>query len=149
MCSDAADFDQPGTVLLQGALIRDDPRADCVRGRLLIAGEQFQILERPWACNAPDKSCIPAGLYRAHFLPRSTSGRYRNVFWLQDVPDRSGILIHNGNIVDHSRGCLIIGKRRGTLACKPAVLNSRTALAELAEVTGGEDFHLHIIGDQK
>lgn len=134
---------------LHGILTRDDVRADCIRGTLLIAGERFHILERPWAGNTPNQSCIPAGTCTARFLPRSASGRYRNIFWLTPVEGRSGILIHNGNVVDHSRGCLIIGKRRGTLAGKPAVLNSRTALLELGRLTGARDFHLTILGDQK
>lgn len=131
-----------------GILIRDDVRPDCIRGTLLIRGERFQILERPWVGNSPNLSCIPSGTYAARFLLRSSSGKYRNVFWLAPVAGRSGILIHNGNIVAHSRGCLIIGKRRGTLAGQPAVLNSRTALLELGLLTDARDFHLTILGDQ-
>lgn len=128
-------------------------RPDCIRGSFNLDGEHFHVLELPWRNNARNASCIPPGTYEARFLPRSTSGKYRNVFWLQDVPGRSGILIHSGNVVAHTRGCLIIGKRRGTLAGQPAVLNSRTALLELAALTGQNDFHLTIpqcaaIGDQ-
>lgn len=133
---------------LHGFLIRDDIRQACIRGTLLIGGARFDILERPWAGNRRNESCIPAGTFRASFLARSASGKYRNVFWLQEIPGRSAILIHNGNTVDHSRGCLIIGKRRGTLAGKPAVLNSRTALGELGTLTGHKDFTLTIFGDQ-
>ena len=132
-----------------GMLVRNDNRPDCIRGSFYLDGEHFHILERPWRNNTRNESCIPAGTYEAQFLPRSTSGKYRNVFWLKDVPGRGGILIHNGNLVDHTRGCLIIGKRRGTLAGKPAVLNSRTALLELAALTEHKDFRLTIIGDQK
>lgn len=130
-------------------MVRDDIRSDYTLGSFYLDGEHFHILERPWRNNTRNESCIPAGSYKAQFLPRSTSGKYRNVFWLKDVPGRSGILIHSGNLVNHTRGCLIIGKRRGTLAGKPAVLNSRTALLELAALTEREDFHLTIIGDHK
>lgn len=133
---------------LHGLLIRDDIRSTCIRGTLLIAGTRFDILERPWAGNRRNESCIPSGTYAASFLERSSSGKYRDVFWLRQVPGRSAILIHNGNTADHSRGCLIIGKRRGILAGKPAVLNSRTALGELAALTGHKDFTLTIFGDQ-
>lgn len=133
---------------LHGLLIRDDIRSNCIRGTLLIAGTRFDILERPWAGNRRNESCIPSGTYAASFLERSSSGKYRDVFWLRQVPGRSAILIHNGNTADHSRGCLIIGKRRGILAGKPAVLNSRTALGELAALTGHKDFTLTIFGDQ-
>lgn len=133
---------------LHGLLIRDDIRSNCIRGTLLIAGTHFDILERPWAGNRRNESCIPSGTYAASFLERSSSGKYRDVFWLRQVPGRSAILIHNGNTVAHSRGCLIIGKRRGILVGKPAVLNSRTALGELAALTGHKDFTLTIFGDQ-
>lgn len=135
--------------LLRGTLIRDEVLSTCIRGTLLIGDQCFHILERLWADNLRNESCIPGGAYTARFVERSPGGRYRDVFWLPDVPGRTAILIHNGNTVDHSRGCLIIGKRRGTLAGKPAVLNSRTALGELAELTGRSDFNLTLLGDQK
>ena len=132
-----------------GLLIRNEIRPDCIRGTLFVGAERFEILERPWAANARNESCIPAGSYAVSFLPRSASGKYRDVFHLAPVEGRSGILIHSGNTVDHSRGCLIIGKRRGWLAGKPAVLNSRTALGELAALTRRTTFHLTILGDQR
>jgi hypothetical protein len=132
-----------------GLLIRNEIRSDCIRGTLFVGSERFQILERPWEANTRNKSCIPSGSYKASFLSRSASGKYRNVFHLAPVTGRSGILIHNGNTVDHSRGCLIIGKRRGWLAGKPAVLNSRTALGELAAFVNHSTFQLTIFGDQR
>ena len=129
-------------------LLRDEVRSDCVRGILAAGGKFFHVIERPWESNTRNKSCIPAGEYHTTFLPRSASGKYRQVYHLQSVPGRSGILIHNGNVVAHSRGCLIIGLRRGSLAGKPAVLNSRSALHQLFQVMGSEPFKLKIIGNQ-
>jgi hypothetical protein len=68
---------------------------------------------------------------------------------LREVPSRGGILIHSGNVVDHSKGCLIIGKRRGNLAGKRAVLNSKTALQEFVQLMDGQDFLINIYGSQK
>lgn len=130
-------------------LIRDDVSDECIRGLLYAEGEIFHILERPWLDNQTNKSCICAGTYKSQFLPRSTSGRYRNVYWLREVPERGGILIHSGNVVDHSKGCLIIGKRRGHLAGKRAVLNSKTALQEFVQLMDGQDFLINIYGSQK
>ena len=130
-------------------LFRDDVRDDCIRSRLWIGGKTFHVLERPWLENQRNVSCIPSGQYRVTFLPRSASGRYRNVWHLQDVPGRSGVLIHSGNVVSHSRGCLLIGKRRGILKGQPAVLNSRTALQELNSILEGQTFQLLIIGNQQ
>lgn len=129
-------------------LLRDEVRDDSVRGILAAGGAFFHVIERPWQNNKRNESCIPAGEYHTTFLPRSASGKYRQVYHLQSVPGRSGILIHNGNVVAHSRGCLIIGLRRGTLAGKAAVLNSRTALHQLYQVMGPEPFKLTIIGKQ-
>ncbi len=129
-------------------LIRDDVRAEGIRGTLFAKGETFHILERPWLNNRNDVSCIPSGEYQARFLLSSASGKFQNIYHLQDVPGRGGVLIHNGNIVDHSHGCLIIGKRRGTIAGRIAVLNSRTALHEFVELMQHEDFIINIIGNQ-
>ena len=130
-------------------LYRDEVRSDVVRGTLVIAGKTFHILERPWKDNLPNESCIPIGEYEAVFLPQSASGKYQNIYQLQSVPGRSDILIHPGNVVEHSRGCLIIGLRRGMFDGKPAVLDSRTALADLVETTGLDNFLLKIIGEQQ
>jgi hypothetical protein len=129
-------------------LIRDEVNSQVIRGTLKAKDRIFHVLERPWLNNKPNESCIPAGDYNAIFLPRSASGKYKNIYQLQAVPGRTGILIHQGNLVDHSRGCLIIGMRRASLAGKPAVINSRTALEEFVELLDGKPFVLKIIGNQ-
>lgn len=128
---------------------RDDIRSVGIRGLMIARGEEFHIIERPWINNKNQISCIPSGLYEASFLKRSTSGKYQNVYHIKNVPNRKGILMHNGNFVWHSKGCLIIGKRRGIIKGEIAVLNSRTALFEFVELMEKEDFYLNIIGDQK
>lgn len=127
-------------------LLRDELRPDCIRGTLFVDGKEFQTLERLWVNNERKKSCIPTGIYETQFMPRSASGKYKNVFHVQDVPDRGGILIHNGNVVDHSLGCILVGKKRGVLAGKSAVLNSKSALRELNDTLGKEDFKLVVVG---
>ncbi len=129
-------------------LLRDAVSAIAVQGTLVAKGETFHCIERPWLDNRRNESCIPAGTYEVTFLPRSASGKYKNVWHVHDVPGRSGVLIHKGNLVEHSRGCLIIGKRRGWITRKPAVLNSGTALGEFNDLMRGETFTLKIIGDQ-
>ena len=130
-------------------LVRDEVRSDVILGTLTIANKTFHILERPWKDNLCNESCIPAGEYEAIFLPQSTSGKHQNIYQLQSVPNRSDILIHTGNVVEHSRGCLIIGLSRGLVDAKPAVLDSRIALADLVEVAGKNNFLLTIIGAQQ
>ena len=134
---------------MQVFLLRDEPRQSCVRGQMWAGLTRFDILERPWLNNSPNVSCIPAGTYQVDYLHRSASGKYKRCYWIKGVPGRSAILIHSGNIVDHSKGCLIIGKRRGWLAGQRAVLNSRTALGELYDVIGPNSFTLTIVGNQQ
>jgi hypothetical protein len=130
-------------------LLRDEIRSEVIRGSLSIADKTFQILERPWKHNQRNESCIPAGDYLAVFLPQTDSGKYQNIYQLQSVPGRSDILIHAGNLVEHSRGCLLIGMSRGTQDGKPAVLDSLAALAALLEITQRQNFWLKIIGEQQ
>lgn len=127
-------------------LIRDDISTECIRGVLYAKDEIFHILERPWQKNNQNSSCIASGSYNCTFLPSSSSGKYKNIYWITNVEDRSGILIHSGNTVNHSKGCLIIGKRRGTLAGKRAVLNSQTALYEFTHLMEQQPFNIHILG---
>lgn len=116
----------------------------CTVGILFANGQTFHTLERPWLNNARNASCIPTGIYPLTYMKRSGSGKYKNVYWLRNVPDRSGILIHNGNIVKHTLGCILIGMRPGQMLGQRAVLNSVTAKNKLAELDIDE---IEIVGE--
>ncbi len=131
--------------MLKAKLFRYERKSTHTLGAFVIDGETFYTIERPWLDNRRNVSCIPGGTYRVNFLPRSGSGKYRNCYHLLNVTGRSGILIHNGNLVSHSRGCLILGSRPGMLGNAPAVLSSRPALRRLNSVTGSEPFELEIL----
>ena len=64
-------------------------------GRLEGAGLWLECAEPPWRDNAKNRSCIPCGEYlvRPHVSPRF--GRCLHVV---DVPDRTHVLIHAGNV---------------------------------------------------
>lgn len=125
-------------------LVRDEYRSTCTLGSLSIGGATFETLEPPWKNNERNVSCIPEGRYLCKFLKQSASGKYKNCFHVTKVPDRVGILIHNGNLPTHTLGCIILGSRRGWLANKRAVLASRAAMTRLALVTGKSDFYLTV-----
>jgi len=129
-------------------LIRNEIFPSCIRGRLIVGDQVLSVLERLWLNNARNKSCIPADTNSGAFLARSGSGKYKKVFHLRDVKGRSGILMHNGNVVSHSKGCLIIGLKPGRLANQPAVLNSRSAMQVLRDYLGTEPFQIQIFGNQ-
>ena len=87
-------------------------------------------LEREWKDNERDKSCIPAGDY---LCARTDSPKFGRVFELTGVRDRSHILIHKGNLLKDTTGCILVGEKFEPLEGKPAVLSSGDAFQELME----------------
>jgi hypothetical protein len=63
-------------------------------------------LELPYLANCRNVSCIPAGVYD---VTPYYSKKFGNCFKLSDPPGRSGILIHAGNSVEDTRGCILVG----------------------------------------
>lgn len=105
----------------------------------------FYVLEPSWHNNQRNISCIPAGQYQCNYLAKSASGKYKNCFHVTSVKNRLGILIHNGNIYKHTKGCLILGLRTGILASNNAVLNSRTALRQFSNFLNKRTFSLEVV----
>jgi len=64
-------------------------------------------LELPWNDNKKQISCIPKGEYN---VEKRQSTKYKNHFHVLDVPNRSYILIHQGNYNWHTKGCILVGK---------------------------------------
>ena len=69
--------------------------------------DKWDSLELPWLENKRRVSCIPEGDYKAK---KHISPRFGQSLWLQDVPNRSEILIHRGNFYTDILGCILIGK---------------------------------------
>lgn len=65
-------------------------------------------LEEPWRDNRRNVSCIPDGLYRC---TKYHGTRHKNVFYVHDVPERSAILIHTGNDLSDTAGCILVGRQ--------------------------------------
>ena len=66
----------------------------------------FHTLELPWKDNEPQISCIPIGDYK---VVKRWSNKYKFHFHIQDVENRSFILIHAGNFHTHTKGCILVG----------------------------------------
>lgn len=107
-------------------------------------------LELPWRNNQTNISCIPEGNYAATFIKSPTFGP---CYWIREVPSRTEILIHTGNLAGdeeygwktHSAGCILVGERRGVLGGQEAVLLSRKTLRRFIDrIMGWEDFELEI-----
>lgn len=66
-----------------------------------------KTLEPPWLFNLKNKSCI----YESTFLvEKHNSPTYGLCLKIQNVKGRSDILIHWGNYVDNTDGCLLVGR---------------------------------------
>ena len=115
--------------------------------KVVETGWKCQTIELPWRSNKTGRSSIPQGIYNAEYVNRTASGKFTNVYWLKDVPGRSGILVHSGNVAgditkgfeSDVEGCILVGKTRGVLDGQQAVLSSRVAMRQLNEQIGGSD----------
>ena len=132
--------------MIEAYLIRDVRSPKHTLGTFIIEGRQFSTIERAWLDNKRNESCIPQGRYLCKYMKQSASGKYKGCYHLQGVKGRSGILIHNGNLARHSKGCIIFGSKRGLLGGKRAVLSSVIAMVQLARTTNKQDFYLTISG---
>jgi hypothetical protein len=110
-------------------------------GKLETEGFSCVTMEPPWADNQPNVSCIPVGEYLCRW---HKSPRYGWVYAVLEVPGRTNILIHPGNVVTHTLGCVLPGSRFGELAGAPAVLVSRAATRRLTNHLGKNPFTLEV-----
>lgn len=97
--------------------------------------------ELAWHDNEPQKSCIPIGTYNV--IPHN-SPSHPGTWEIVDVPERSAILIHNGNTENDSLGCILVGDSFGTIGGYPAVLNSNATLQKLRSIFPATGFTLTI-----
>lgn len=98
-------------------------------------------LEDPWNNNKVGISCIPEGTYK---VSKHTGLKYKDVWILHDVPGRTAILIHSGNTIDDTRGCILVGNSFGKVKGMPAILDSQSTLNMLRAVLP-DSFDLTIV----
>lgn len=100
------------------------------------------ILELPWRDNARQISCIPEG---CHHVKKRWTKRFKSHYKIEDVPDRSNILIHPGNFVKNTLGCQLPGESWQYIDDDPGmdVLHSRATLDKML-ATLGDEFKLYI-----
>ena len=96
-------------------------------------------LECPWRENQVFTSCCPDGTYP---LVGFDSADHPNCWVVTPVPGRTSILIHVGNTVADTQGCILIGQFQ-----EPGkVLNSRDALRQLNYTLNRNEQHVLHIG---
>ena len=89
-------------------LVRDVSDEHAVQGRLYLDGELLcYTLERPWLDNKRGASCIPTGVSQG--AVQHSPHFQRDLPELLDVPGRSQILMHVGNTIADSQGCILLG----------------------------------------
>lgn len=127
-------------------LKRINSSSECVLGVLELDDKEVcKTLELPWRDNQKGISCIPTGEYKLSPYP---SSRFGEVYIVNDVPNRTGILIHTGNTADDIEGCILVGDSYGKLNGKKAVLNSRQAFNLLKDTLGEEEYLLNVVDTQ-
>ena len=111
-------------------LIRTTRSVHGTFGMLLSNGQPLCLTcEPPWRMNEVSKSCIPEGYYeyQAHVAPK-----FDKCWHILDVPHRTEILIHVGNTIKDTYGCILPGMRVGDWA----VHNSKDAMNRLRQYLG-------------
>lgn len=129
--------------MLPFVILLREYKATCTLGTVILpSGRVIHSIERPWLNNKRNVSCYPEGSYLAKWLERSGSGKYKRVWHIQNVPNRTGILWHVGNLVRQSLGCTLPGLKHGKLYGLPAVLSSGAGLNAMRRELEGQDFIL-------
>ena len=123
---------------------RVDMTDEYTYGILYIDGVRFCVtLERPYLDNRRNVSCIPFGRYKCK-LVYSPSFK-KELYEVQDVRGRTNILMHNGNYIDSSAGCLLLGEHFGILKNKIAILDTnKTLRLFMANLSDYKEFNLII-----
>lgn len=128
------------SLILNRTTLKSDPTGTL--GELILDGKIIcQTLERPWKDNAPEISCIPTGEY---LCKRINSPKFGETFEITDVPNRTHILMHSGNYVTDSIGCVLLGMISDR-SSSYKIFKSKIARDKLMEIMKDEQsFHLTI-----
>jgi len=85
--------------------------------------------------NRVGMSSIPAQQY---FCERYSSKEHPDTFQVMDVPGRTKVLIHSGNFIEHTEGCILLAEKWGKLKIdgieKRGALNSGNTFKKFMQV---------------
>lgn len=110
--------------------------SSCTLGTLYVDNKEIcKTLELPYRDNQNDISSIPAGVYKGN-LRYDKDDKWR--IQLVDVPNRTGVQIHIGNVPKSTIGCILVGKSYEKNDCN--VLNSVVAYWDLKKSFYGTDY---------
>lgn len=118
----------PKRSILNLRLIRISYLDKMTFGVLLAGKTPFCLtLELPWLENKRSVSCIPQGHY---LCKRVDSPKFGDTFEVTNVPERSYILFHKGNLAEDTHGCILVGEQYEPLGGENAVVASGKAFKE-------------------
>lgn len=109
---------------------------------LMPDGTKIFTVEDAWRENKPNVSCIPLGTYQCS--PRFYNRGGYPAIRIEDVENRSHILIHRGNTELDVEGCIVTGMKLGFINNRWAVASSKTAFDIVVQNLGDQHFELLI-----
>ena len=143
--------------MIEATLTRIPQRTQTL-GKLIVRQNNAVIfdcdtIELQWLNNQPQISCIPVGTYKVVYRE---SAKYPRHYHIQNVPDRSWILIHQANYVGSKNpntrkadllGCIGVGRGYADLNGDGIVelTRSNATLKQMLAVIGTNSFRLTIV----
>lgn len=86
--------------------------------------------EDSWNDNKTSISCIPTGAYECS---KFSGTKFHDVWEVKNVPNRTTILIHAGNTINDTHGCILVGRAFSKIGNLSSVMQSQEALAVLRD----------------
>ena len=86
--------------------------------------------EDPWRDNQHYISCIPEGTYT---FRKRLSPKHSHHWEIVNVPGRDLVLIHAGNTIDDTQGCILVGRGIGHIGNLPSIVQSQDTMQILRE----------------
>ena len=122
-------------------LFRTASNKDGTFGTLNINGQpMFTTLEETWLDNQKRISCIPEGVYEC---VKYSGTKYKDVWKVKDVPNRTAILFHWGNTERNTAGCILVGRNFSQFGTVYGIGRSREAFNMMRKRVP-DKFTLHI-----
>lgn len=92
-------------------------------------------LELPYKDNQSKISCIPKGVYFCQKVGATKNIPYEHIS-VMEVPNRSGICIHTGNLYTQILGCVLVGCGYGDINKdgQKDILNSKLTYTKLMKI---------------
>jgi len=112
-------------------------------GVLKINKEVFCVTLEPR--DEENTQCISSIPVQQYLCQKIISINFGETYEVTNVPGRSSVLFHAGNISSNTKGCIILGRKFGVLKEKRAVLNSGETFKEFINIMKDNDiFHLTV-----